>query len=1590
MSELNFFSLRDPQTGRVYQVMGLVGPPGRDGYIILGSYDNEALLEEAHPTGEAGHAYIVGTGEDRFLYIWDVDMGEWSNVGPLNIFIDAPADNRQYARKNEDWVPVETGFEDAPDDGETYGRKESAWVPIESGFEEAPENGNIYGRRNGAWTPIPAGGGEANTYTTFEALIADAENVGPGSIVRTRGYYAVDDEGAATYEVLEAAAHDWDLEIAEGKYASILERDAVTYRMFGAPLNGIDDDGPAMRKAHAYADSVHTIDGTGHLPVYTCRVENHQGIIYKKDADAIMFNSDIDLSGSVLLVNDANAGWFGIYVWGDNDSLRWTYEPSDAMKATFTQDNHVIDPKTSDAVLPGNIVIRFEEDPYTARDDAGYSYTVARKELLLHELDGLCTSPFTDDWTRAGGEEISVLVSDLVGGGYKTETMYTTFKTSYNFAHPKHGTFVGCDVQLDISADKYCCVVWVKRHNCEIRDFTFRPKADQLHNTKYKNTMIYLWDSYGVKVSGIQGFNASGKKVGSSKATSGYILRLTNCSDVHVSDCRLQGYWGATAMDSVKNIRFDRCHINRLDIHDYFANLWANECVFYNSAIQIGYGRGIASFTNSRFHINPAPGDSYPATYLCAFNMSYGRIFEGTVRVDNCQVYGRNLPDGEFNMFKAEFSPDATSITPHFKFPEIVVTNVQVYSNSPSTHYSYFKITGTRRGVTSGVRPSHVKDVSGDNTARWRYYGRGVDWGKDVTAIAVDQILRVSDSFLDNEDPPKTQFYNKRYYRCTQAGALSFSGAKPTDTSGNEITIGSAKLRYVGPDVIWKSKFAYSVNDICAVSHSDWLPLLLFRCEQAGTSNGFFPTHTTGTVIDGINDPINEPDAVWWTYVAAKAGWCVDWSANMAVTSGQRILVENRLYEVTQAGTLPELPPYITNWSGIHDWGTARLKFIGKQWGAREWYPKDAYCEARGRIYRVANHDGTTSGILPVRGNEYCVDGDVVWKHVSGSNTTPGQTGNDTWQAQTAYNIGNTVVANSNTYECMYDGKMVVPHKTVFKNIVTNMSGGQVFWFYTGTNVPTRAGDKPWTIIAEDCEGIVQGAKFPSGMTKYFGNAGNPNPSVILASTGSGGGGGLADAPSDGSTYGRKDGAWAVVPSGGSGGGTIADIAGLQAALDGKMPKQSVSLDATKDLNVDASVAGFYVTAWNTLNNPPGNSSSIILTLPGANPSSAFCQFGAVLSQNKLYFRTSYWQDSVLNFNAWQDLTGGSGGADGKSAYQLWLDAGNTGTVTDFLASLVGAAGADGAAGPAGLTWKGAWSAATAYVTRDAVSHGGSSFIALDASTNVVPGTNPAKWDVLAVKGADGGGSGDMTTLVYDSDADGKVNAAAVADSAHAVSYIDLSTPPEDGEILIYDGSSDTFKPGSAPSSSGLPEGGTAGQVLSKKSATDYDVEWKTPDSGGGGGSNDSTRNNVRVILDLARYYSAGGTGTMKIAMPANVSTDTFLSGEISGYNHATKTPWRCDFGGWAGGGSWGAFSVVIHPNCPFTSVRPGHDGTGLCILLGTTSTSWQYPIVTVPRVQAAYGGMASLPANWNISIVGSETGITVGTTTSTKTISAT
>lgn len=52
-------------------------------FQILDRFDTLDLLYAAHPTGEAGQAYSVGSADDNVVYIWGVDTLAWVNIGKV-------------------------------------------------------------------------------------------------------------------------------------------------------------------------------------------------------------------------------------------------------------------------------------------------------------------------------------------------------------------------------------------------------------------------------------------------------------------------------------------------------------------------------------------------------------------------------------------------------------------------------------------------------------------------------------------------------------------------------------------------------------------------------------------------------------------------------------------------------------------------------------------------------------------------------------------------------------------------------------------------------------------------------------------------------------------------------------------------------------------------------------------------------------------------------------------------------------------------------------------------------------------------------------------------------------------------------------------------------------------------------------------------------------------------------------------------------------------------------------------------------------------------------------------------------------------
>ncbi|AJQ29004.1 hypothetical protein [Pelosinus fermentans] len=460
------------------------------------------------------------------------------------------------------------------------------------------------------------------SYSLLPATLAYYENIGymkaditlkAGLRVKTLGRETVHDGGGALYRIAGTdEGKAWAIRLDNSLFALIDNRDFVSYKMFGAALDGTTDDEIAISQAHTYANANHV------------RVEQHGGIIYKGSQNAISVMTDVDLSGSTIKMTDANnSRW---YVVGDSRDVYYAYPVSAEQKAQLLEGSSYFE--MIDNSLPANTVIKLTEDPYCVRDNYGELYSVPREELLVHDMHGICTGPLTAEWSNAGGNPV------VVNG----ETVTSTFVFTYTFIPEKRLTFIGCDVSIETSNDVYLNLLNVNRHNTLIKDFTIRPHRNSLRNSVFKNAIFYIWDSYNVDIQNVNGFNTAGRDTNwQTKGTSGYFLRMRNCMGVRVHGCRINGYWGATAMECVKDIHFTACEINRIDVHHYFSNLFIDRVIFHNIGVQIGSGNGLVTITNCTFHYQNVSSMTH-GNNMIELNNTFGRPFTGTIIAENIHI----------------------------------------------------------------------------------------------------------------------------------------------------------------------------------------------------------------------------------------------------------------------------------------------------------------------------------------------------------------------------------------------------------------------------------------------------------------------------------------------------------------------------------------------------------------------------------------------------------------------------------------------------------------------------------------------------------------------------------------------------------------------------------------------------------------------------------------------------------------------------------------------------------------------------------------------------------------------------------------
>jgi hypothetical protein len=458
----------------------------------------------------------------------------------------------------------------------------------------------------------------ARPFSTVAAL-KNATDLAAGTLAQTLGFYTAGDGGAATYLIASpainsetktaVAANEGDVfALQNGLHATLLEGNAVNYRMLGAKSDGQSDDGIAINMAHDYANR-------RGLPIV-----NPGGEFWIKQTNSIPVKTNVHWGQSVFHIdeqfNAKNAARFIVH----ND------EPTQAV---------TLDEKTKAAIIarlkPGVMVIP-ELAPYknclVQVQDAneriglrsGEKYKGqgrVREEFFYVEEDGRIVGDIAWEFKDITTFNVKPCGDDYLvveGGGFY-------------FSGDNPGTKYTSYYQNGISIQRSRTIV--RNQWCGLEkgraDISMEPRGgiyvlSMVYDVTLENIRLIPWE---------QNRSDPDKKVGAGTYGIGG-ARMLQCTFRNVTAEGTLLHWGVFGTNLVKDFRIDKCHLNRVDVHFHCWNLYISDSVIGLRGISVT-GGGHLWIENTVRHGNQ----------FINFRRDYGAVWNGDVSIRNCRL----LPD---------------------------------------------------------------------------------------------------------------------------------------------------------------------------------------------------------------------------------------------------------------------------------------------------------------------------------------------------------------------------------------------------------------------------------------------------------------------------------------------------------------------------------------------------------------------------------------------------------------------------------------------------------------------------------------------------------------------------------------------------------------------------------------------------------------------------------------------------------------------------------------------------------------------------------------------------------------------------------
>ncbi len=403
----------------------------------------------------------------------------------------------------------------------------------------------------------------------------------------------------------------------------------VSYAACGAYLDGTHDDYEAMVRAHYIGERCR------------CDVIQHGGTIYKACSGWLYVNNhNVDLSGSTLLIDGYNR--YGTYWLGGQ-----TYYDAEGLDLSEIKQHATHWPSAETGYQPNGLFVLTHPGDATRYND-GEITTEDRKEIIRHGMDGYVYSPAIDDARET------------------TQVVFSRYPATQL-------TFRGCTLEFDVGfASVAVYFLRCERSNVVLRDFVIHPNRRTTQNTGYRGSVFTLNNCADVTLENIKGINIAGKPTETDpRGVAGYLLNAACVLDLTVRDCSLLGYWGCVGLNGAKEVTFEGCELNRVDVHDYFANVTIHNCRIYAHTLNFGYGKGALNISNCQVLTDWVH-------QLVNLRCDYGRYFEGEINISNVDaVY---TGEGSFDLVSGVtlYSPESAAATSlaMARYPTIHISGV--------------------------------------------------------------------------------------------------------------------------------------------------------------------------------------------------------------------------------------------------------------------------------------------------------------------------------------------------------------------------------------------------------------------------------------------------------------------------------------------------------------------------------------------------------------------------------------------------------------------------------------------------------------------------------------------------------------------------------------------------------------------------------------------------------------------------------------------------------------------------------------------------------------------------------------------------